>query len=130
MQIENGEITILSTNDIVCDCLQIPIKVTKINLYLGNIGLQRIAFGKNVISVGEEVFIDNILREVVLNNKLKEIKAKAFYNNKLNTIKIPVSIEIIEKGAFCKNKIKEVKISKNTKVAEGAFDPEVIITRI
>ena len=56
--------------------------------------------GKNIVSIGEEAFLDNHAEKITLPEGLKVIEDKAFYDCSFKTIDLPSTLERIEDEAF------------------------------
>jgi len=85
----------------------------------GKITITRYEGGKGGVVIPER--IDNL--------PVVSIGASAFAYNNLTSVVIPASILNIGESAFAGNRLKSVSISNDTSMGEGAFDPEVEITR-
>ena len=88
--------------------------------YRGN--AKEVVIPNGVVSIGDDVFLNQGIEKVTLPEGLKIINSRAFENNKLSEIKLPRSLESIGRRAFTNNYINNLVIPRNvTMISNQAF---------
>ena len=139
--------------------LEIPASVTSIDFwaFTGALDVNLLTFGENskLITLGEAVFTNNIIKKVVipsslvtvgsggqggaftnagieeLNSHLETIETRAFQINKISSVVIPKSVKTISFNAFGNNAIKNLSFEAGsvlTTIGEQAFSLNALTT--
>ncbi|MDE6373315.1 MAG: leucine-rich repeat domain-containing protein, partial [Clostridia bacterium] len=80
----------------------LPVKEVGERAFVGCVNLERVTLGKNVVSIGDYAFMDNLcLNAVDFNNGLLEIRFRAFYGcSALEKVVLPPNLFIVGGGVF------------------------------
>lgn len=105
--------------------VEIPDTVLTIgdNSFVGN-NIKELKLGNNITTIGTEAFASNKITTLILPKSLNKIGVGAFRNNLLTTIEIPSSVTYLGGGAFAYNTFKEENAIIYGRNSDGSINYE------
>ena len=99
--------------------LPLTLKTIGNNVFLDH-NLTNVILPEGITSISYNAFANNSIETINLPNTLTSIQSNAFSGNKIKSIKIPTGISIIESSTFFGNKIEELIIPPNIVSIQGS----------